>query len=293
MDNLESVIQPVEVKLSGQSEQEALVFKKRDQKQLAIQDFLEGFKQWPIWLMLAYQDIKVRYRRSVLGPFWITMSMAITVYSMGYLYGHLFHSDLQQYYPFLVGGMLAWTFISGILYELVDTLTLEENRIKQIKLPYTLYINKVIARNFIIFFHNIPILIPILLIFPQTAGIHWPTLLLIPGLILAYVNALAYGLTLAMICARYRDVAQIVKSLIQVVFFVTPVLWNPETLPASKRFIAFFNPFYSFIEIIRSPLIGRAPAPACWLMVGFMTALGACLCFKIFSGYRARIVYWL
>src|SRR5579872_3606477 len=120
-------------------------------RRLAFKDILDGLSKWRVWLMLAYQDIKLRYRRSILGPFWITLSMAITVYSMGYLYSHLFHMDLKNYFPFLVGGMLAWGFISNTITELVETLTQEESRIKQIKLPYCLYINKVIARNFLIF----------------------------------------------------------------------------------------------------------------------------------------------
>lgn len=293
MANLESTIALPSTSAPNPAELEAVVFEKRDPQKLALRDFLDGFRQWPVWLMLAYQDIKVRYRRSVLGPFWITLSMAITVYSMGYLYGHLFHSDLKLYYPFLVGGMLAWSLLSCTLVELVEIFVTEENRIKQIKLPYTLYINKVITRNFITFFHNLPILIPILLIFHDTASINGWTLLLIPGLALTYFNALTYGLSLAMIGARYRDVAQIVKSLIQVVFFVTPVMWNPEILPPAKRFIAYFNPFYSFIEIIRSPLIGKPPALACWLMVAVMTLLGAYLSFHLFSRYRTRIIYWL
>src|SRR3990167_7170629 len=79
------------------SEQTDITFPEVTQRQLAQEDITDGCKKWRIWLMLAYQDIKLRYRRSVLGPFWITMSMAITVYSMGYLYGHLFHIPIQEY----------------------------------------------------------------------------------------------------------------------------------------------------------------------------------------------------
>lgn len=292
MANLDSIVALPSESAVKPAEQEGVIFEKRDPRKLAREDFLDAFRR-PVWLMLAYQDIKVRYRRSVLGPFWITLSMAITVYSMGYLYGHLFHSDLKLYYPFLVGGMLAWNVISCTLVELVEALVTEENRIKQMKLPYSFYINKVIARNFIIFFHNLPILIPVLLIFHETASINAYTLLLIPGLILVYFNALTYGLALAMIGARFRDVAQIVKSLIQVVFFVTPVMWNPDILPPSKRFIAFLNPFYSFIEIVRSPLIGRPVALASWLMVAFISLVGFYFSFHLFARYRTRIVYWL
>ncbi len=101
--------------------------------QLAIKDLRDGIKKWPIWFMLAYQDVKLRYRRSVLGPFWITLSMAITVYSMGYLYGHLFHTNLQTYFPFLVAGMLAWSLISAQFSDLTEALTQSESLIKQIK----------------------------------------------------------------------------------------------------------------------------------------------------------------
>ncbi len=293
MANLDLTITATNTDLLEQPEQDQISFPIRDQKKLAIQDLTDGFKQWRIWFMLAYQDIKVRYRRSVLGPFWITLSMAITVYSMGYLYSHLFHMELENYFPFLVGGMLAWGFISNTVTDLVEALSSEEHKIKQIKLPYSLYINKVIGRNFIIFVHNLPILFPIMAFFPQTAKINLCTLLLIPSLVLFYINALSYGLALGMIGARFRDVTQIIKSLIQVVFFITPVMWNPEILPPSKRFLANLNPFYAFVEFIRCPLIGTLPSLTSWLMMLLITLFGCLFTFKLFCRYRARIVYWL
>src|SRR5437867_3632294 len=84
------------------------------QKKLAFNDIKDGIRSWRVWLLLAYHDIKVRYLRSILGPFWITISMGITVYSMGYLYAHLFHTDMQYYYPYLVASMLTWTLISSL-----------------------------------------------------------------------------------------------------------------------------------------------------------------------------------
>ena len=270
-----------------------IIFPERNQDELALQDLWQGIKKWNIWLMMAYQDIKVRYRRSVLGPFWITLSMAITAYTMGYLYGHLFHMDMQNYFPFLVGSMLAWTFISSTITDLVETFTMSETMIKQIKLPYTVYVNKVIARNFIIFLHNIPIIIPIIAIFHETAKINLYTFLLLPSLVIMYINATTYGLMLAMIGARFRDISQIIKSLIQVIFFITPVMWKPEILPLDKQFIAYINPFFAFIELIRCPLIGTLPSRTSCLMISLVTILGLGLSFKMFSRYRARIIYWL
>jgi lipopolysaccharide transport system permease protein len=262
-------------------------------KQRAWQDILQGLAKWQIWLMLAYQDIKLRYRRSVLGPFWITLSMAITAYSMGYLYGHLFHADLDAYFPFLVAGMITWGLISVTITELLDSFSAAEGMIKQIKLPYSLYIHRVTMRNMLIFFHNILVIIPVLAIFHHVAHVNLNTLLLIPGLLLIYFNSITYGLILAMVGARYRDLSQIVKSLIQVIFFLTPILWRPESLPADKLYFVTYNPFYAFIELIRSPLIGMRPTSYEMISVAIVTVVGILICARMFSNYRARIIYWL
>lgn len=260
---------------------------------LAFKDFTDGFAKWPIWLMLAYQDIKLRYRRSMLGPFWITLSMAISAYTMGFLYSHLFHSDLQSYFPFLVGGMITWALISTLIVELTDAFSASGNLLKQIKLPYSLYIHRIVTRNIIIFFHNIAVIVPLFFIFHQTLKLNLNTLFLFMGLFIIYINALVYGLTLAMIGSRYRDISQIVKSLIQVIFFITPVMWKPDVLPASKQFIVLFNPFSSYIEMIRAPLIGTLPALHDFVMVSVMTIAGILMCHFLFVRYRARIVYWI
>lgn len=260
---------------------------------MAWLDLKESMQKWPIWMMLAYQDIKLRYRRSVLGPFWLTLSMAITVYSMGFLYAHLFHVAMDEYYPFLVAGMLSWALISSTVTDLTDTFVLADGLLKQIKLPYTLYIQRVAARNFMIFFHNIIVLIPIFVIFHHSAKINLDTLLIIPGLGLIYINAIAYGLILAMIGARYRDISQVIKSLVQVVFFVTPVMWSPNILPEHTRYAVYLNPFYSLIEVVRAPMIGTTPTLFNYCVVLALTAFGGLVAAKMLTRYRTRIIYWI
>jgi ABC-type polysaccharide/polyol phosphate export permease len=264
-----------------------------NQKKLARQDILSGFHQWPVWLTLAYQDIKIRYRRSVLGPLWITLSMAITVYSMGYLYAHLFHTELQHYYPVLTAGMLSWSLLLGIVTDATDGFVTYTGLITQIKLPYTLHIHRIVARNFIVFFHNILVMLPILAIFHEYAKVNWQTLLLIPGLLTLYINGMSYGLILAMVGSRYRDIPQIIKSIMQVIFFVTPVLWEISTLPPHAQWIATYNPFYAFTQLIREPMLGRMPTLTNVGMALSITLLGLWMSFKLFVKYRSRIVYWI
>ena len=268
-------------------------FPERDAKKLAWLDFSAGLSKWRVWVMLAYQDIKLRYRRSVLGPLWLTLSMAISVYSMGFLYSHLFHTDLQFYFPFLVGGMVTWALISTQVSELTETFILSDGLIKQIKLPYTLYVHRVVARNFFIFFHNVIVIVPVMIIFHEVAKVNMNTLLLIPGLLLVYVNSFFYGTALAMLGARYRDIGPVIKSVIQIVFFLTPIMWRPETLSPNKQFIVQLNPFSSFVEIVRAPLIGQLPTTHDVMMVLAMTLAGILISYAMFVRYRSRIVYWL
>lgn len=272
---------------------DTLVFPKRDSKQLAMEDIIQGLKDWRIWVLLAYQDIKLRYRRSALGPFWITLSMAITVYSMGFLYSYLFRTSMHQYYPFLVAGMLAWSLISNIIYDMIDTYLTSESLIKQIKLPYTLYIHRIAARHFIVFAHNLVVMIPIYFIFHETVRINLNTLLIIPNLIIIYTNFIIYGMLLAMIGTRFRDISQAIKSIVGVIFFVTPVMWNPAVLPQQYQNMLYLNPFYTIVELIRAPLTGNLDSPLIYTIAMLITLVGIGISAPLFTRYRARIIYWL
>lgn len=286
--NTETVLNPVAN--NSLSTEHKIVINPRNKWLLALRDIITGWRCWRIWTLLAYQDIRLRYRRSTLGPFWLTLSMAITVYSMGFLYSRLFHVDLQYYFPFLTAGMLAWSLINTIISELTEGFVSAEGLLKQIKLPYTLFIHRAVYRNLLIFFHNVVVLIPVLLIFHHSAKVDWYSLLILPALIIIYILGIIYGMLLALICARFRDIAQIVKSLLQVIFFMTPVMWTP---PAKYQIIAALNPFYACVDIIRAPLMGKLPEMDSLLMLGFILSLGIFLYILIFPKYRSRIIYWL
>jgi ABC-type polysaccharide/polyol phosphate export permease len=219
--------------------------------------------------------------------------MAITVYSMGYLYSKLFKVDLTHYYPFLVSGMLSWALISSMITDYTEGFILAESLIKQIKLPYTLYIHRIAYRNLLIFFHNIIVIVPILLIYHQTAKINLNTLILIPGLLVIYINAISFGLIISMLGARYRDIGQVIKSLLQVIFFVTPIMWSPDILGEKNQIIIILNPIYPFVELIRQPLLGAIPSLRSMEIALIISMISLFISHKIFSSYRARIVYWL
>jgi len=258
---------------------------------LALQDLYAGIGSWRIWLLLSWQDIRLRYRRSQIGPFWLTISMAITVYSMGFLYGHLFKMDLTYYFPFLASGFLTWSLISITITESTNSLIEAGCYIKQIKLPYVVFILRVVTRNVIIFFHNILAIIPIMIYCHIPFG--WHVLAVFIGVFIIAVNGVIYGFIFGLLGARFRDIEKIVISLIQVIFFVTPVMWAPRILPEKYKFIADYNPFTHYIDLIRAPLMGTLPSFDNYAITLGYAAIGLCFMVWIFSRSRHRIIYWL
>jgi len=259
--------------------------------EMALDDIIMSLFSWRIWLLLGWQDIQVQYRRSSLGPFWITLSMAIRIYTMGFLYAHLFKMRLNSYFPFLAASMLTWSLISMMLIDLSDAFNKSFAFLKQMKISYTIFILRVVWRNFIVFLHNIIVIIPLIFIYHMKINVN--SLWILPALVLLGINACCFGMLLSVIGSRYRDFSQMVKSLIQVAFFLTPVMWDPSTLPAKYQILVEVNPFAQFVELLREPLMGVAPSEYCVLFVLTVTLLGAAAAFYVFSKYRSRIIFWL
>lgn len=261
------------------------------QTKLALDDIYQGITGWRIWLLLSWQDIKLRYRRSQLGPFWITISMSITIYTMGFLYGHLFKMTLTYYFPYLASGMLIWALISTIVNESTASFIEGEGYLKQIKTPFTIYILRVVSRNFIIFLHNVVVLIPIFLYYH--VPISWHVFVAIFGLLIILVNGFIYGLLFAMLGSRFRDIAAIIQNLIQVAFFLTPIMWMTNHLPEKYNWVFKINPFAQFIDMVRTPLLGESLS---WYTINFNIACaiaGMLIVFFVFKSFRRRIVYWI
>jgi len=256
-----------------------------------IADVLGSIKHWQIWYTLGLQDIHLRYRRSALGPFWITISMAFTIYTMGFLYGHLFRSKIAIYFPHLATGVICWNLIATLLTESTEIFIESSSYIKNIKIPFLCYIFRLILRNMIVFAHNIVVLIPIFFIFDL--HITWATLLFIPGLVIICLNAILYGTVIAVIGSRFRDLNQIVTSLIQVIFFLTPIIWMPSLLPDKYQIFVTINPFTHFLALLRNPILGNPYTMTNMLVVALITLVGFGLFTWVFGRYRSRIAFWI
>lgn len=256
----------------------------------ALLDVLRGARAAHLWSLLGWQDVRRRYRRSTLGPFWLTISMGVLVAALGMLYSTLFKLDVADYLPYVAVGFIAWSLVSGLIADGCTAFIDAGIIIKQVELPLSIHVYRVVWRNVIVFAHNAVIFFVVAGVFLIWPG--WIGLLALPGLALLCLNGVWAGLLLGLVSARFRDVPQITASVVQVGFFLTPIIWKPELL-AGRTEILDFNPFYHVLELIRAPLLGHPPGLLSWLAVLGITLAGWLLTLYMFSRYRRRIAYWV
>lgn len=257
---------------------------------LAVRDVEDGLRRWEFWTAMGVQGVKRAYRRSILGPLWLTISLAVLVTALSLLYGQLLDVPLDRYVPHVALGFIAWQFIQSAVNRGCNVFVGHKTWIVNDKWPLTLFVFKEVWENVLVMAHNAPVYAGTAILFGIAAGTRG--LLIVPGLALLFVNAVWVGLLLGVVCTRFRDVAQIVPSVMRVAFFVTPVIWFPDQL-GRRSHLAMYNPFACFVELIRAPLIGQAPSPAVWMAALAVTAAGWSVAWFVFVRYRNRVAYWL
>lgn len=257
----------------------------------AMRDVADSARLWRLAFTLGWLDIRLRYRGSVLGPFWLTLSTAVMVAALGVLYSTLFKMDLHQYLPFLALSLVLWNFLAALVGEACLCFTMAEGMIRSIRMPFTLHAERTVVRNVLILLHNVIVILGVYAIFDTWPG--WDAVLAVPGVLLWLVDALAACLVLGIVCARFRDIPPIVGSVMQIAFFVSPIIWKPELLEGESARWLPANPFFSLLEIVRAPLLHEVPTAITWVSaLGYSAAL--CLvAWFVFARLRGRLAFWV
>lgn len=258
--------------------------------ELAWRDVISGTSMSWIWTTLAMQDVKLRYRGSTLGPFWLTLSTIVMMGSMGLIYSTVLNMDVRTYLPYLGLGLITWGFISATIVEGCATFTSAENVIQTVPLPFFIHASRTVFRNLVVFAHSI-VIIPVLMI-AFKVPLTWRVLEIVPALAMYALNGLWISLFFGMLSARYRDVPPIIANFTQVLFFVTPIIF-PVTAMGRFRGFADFNPAFAAIDVLRSPILGVPTSVYSWPVLIATTVVGCVGTFLIFARFRSRIAYWI
>ncbi len=260
-------------------------------QQMAWRDVREAMSLWRLCWTLAALDIKIRYRGSVLGPFWLTLSTGLMVAAMGGIYSTLFHIEMRDYLPFLAISQVLWGYQSALVTDACNGYVLSEGMIRSVRMPFTTYAARIVIRNMMVLAHNMVVIIGVDLVMW-----HFPNpvvaLAALPALLVWLVDSLAISVLLGALCARFRDIPPIVASVMQMAFFVTPVIWRPSLI-GDMQWMLPFNPFFTLLEIVRAPLLGEIPALAVYASAGLSSVALCGVTWVMFARVRGRIAFWV
>ena len=257
----------------------------------AVADIAGGLRLWRLAWALGWLDIRLRYRGSMLGPFWLTISTGVMVGALGFLYSALFKINLREYLPFLALSQVLWGFLAALVSEACTVFTDAEGVIRSVRMPFFVFSMRALIRNAIALAHNIVVIIVVFAIFAM-----WPqpsALMALPGLLLWAVDALALTLVLGAFCARFRDIQPIVNSVMQIAFFMTPVIWKPDQLGEDGVAKLAFNPFFDLLEIVRGPILGSEVAASTWIGAIVYSVVLCVLSWAFFVRARGRVTFWV
>ncbi|SAK89771.1 ABC-2 type transporter [Caballeronia glebae] len=256
----------------------------------ALGDFAKSITSWRLWMLLGWLEIRQRYARSRVGPFWLTISMGVVIGAIGVVYGTLFGQTMRDYLPFLAVSLVMWNFFAQTVQEGSVAYINSATYIRQAATSKMIFILMVVWRNLIVLAHNFLIVLLLFFVFGVS---NWATLwLFIPAMVIYILNAFWLAMLAGLLSARFRDLPQIITALLQIAFYVTPIMYRPNALNRYE-FIVEFNPLAYLVELVRGPLTGSVPSLLTWGVTAGMAVLGLIFALTLTGRYLKRIPYWV
>ena len=258
-----------------------------------LTDSWQALRVWRVWLFLGVQDVKARFKRSAIGPLWIFLHMSLFVAGAGILYGVMINQPMKILLPYLVTGFTLWAMVVSSLTESGWAFVNAEGYIKQFCYPKQIYLLRTLVSSTIIMLITLPAIIPIQLYFGSFSIVGW--LLAVPGLLLLLLAALGHITVCAYLGVRFRDLPHAAGGLLQVAFFVTPVMFPAKLL--QERHLALIyevNPLYYLLEVARHPILqGELAAPEIYAFAGVYILLVWAFAGLVATSLDSRIVLLL
>lgn len=244
-----------------------------------------------VWIGLGWSDVVQSYRRTMLGPFWITLNLAIFTAAMTIVYGALFGVKASNYAGYVVCGMIAWFWVSALLSDVGNTFINYNSYIKSMPVDKAVFIWGTVYKQVITLAHHLVIYAILVAIGMIHLSVY--TLTAIPALILLVLLSVPVTAIASIIFARFRDVPRLIGGTIIIVMMVTPIFWQPSMISGWRKAVIYFNPVYYVIQLIREPLLGHPLAPHTIFAVVGMTIAAWLIGSIAYRRYSSYVVFWI
>lgn len=246
---------------------------------IALRDLVSGATRWRLWSMLAFDEWRLKYHRTIFGPLWIIFAFLAFILTKLLIFTNLVEDNADYYAAYLTIGFMVWLFLVQCLTEGGTTFVRSKNWILGIDAPCSVFLISAFQNCLINAFVNA---IPALAIAHIVYGIslHNVLLALPPFLLIAFCMFWSM-LALSVLTVFSRDLTQLVATIMRIMFFLTPILWMPSQIGGVGDIVK-YNPFAYLIDIVRQPLLEGTISPELWIFVlslGLLTMLFSLLIF--------------
>lgn len=243
----------------------------RPKKNFSLNDIKELWQYRELLLFFTWRDLKVRYKQTVIGICWAIFQPVITMIVFSVIFGQFakMPSDGIPYPIFVYVGLLIWQFFSGALTETSQCLITNQSIVTKVYFPRLILPISSVLTKLVDFFIASVILIGMMFYYqftPNLAG-----LLILPLLvIITFLASVGTGLFLASVNVKYRDVRYVLPFFIQIMMFVTPVIY-PASIAGKYSWILAINPMTGVIKAAHAAILGNAPINWLLLLISFIT----------------------
>lgn len=257
-----------------------------------ISDFFKSMSSYKELSFLGVLDVKQRYRRSSLGPFWITIATSLNIAGLAIVFGAVFQAPYREYVPYLACGLVLWAYLSTSVLEASDLLIDQRHTILERRISMFELMGRLIFRNFYIFLHNFFFLI---FLTGWLSGFSLLNLFMaLVGVLLFSIFIFFCGISISIIGARFRDLSPMLGSMLQMGFYFTPIVWSPSVMiERGRSIIVNANPLYHLMELARAPLLGEIPSFWSYVTVFTMIFLAAYFAGYSIKKFGPRVSYWV
>lgn len=260
--------------------------------QQGFEDFHNSIKYPFKWIYLGYVDVFLRYKRSILGPWWITISISLVIYVLSNLWPQILSTNYNFFVPYFAIGYVLWHWFSSSIIESSSSMNEFEGLIKQINIPVSTYLLRISLRNFFIFSHNCLLILIVVIIFNRDVILFDLIFISIPAMFLIFLSLTAIGIIIAILSVRYKDLTSIIGFLMQLLFFITPIIWHPDIINKSATLVE-YNLIYYWIDIIRQPLLGLQIHQDSIIVIVISSFVLTLISALLIGKYKKKIIYWL
>lgn len=267
----------------------------RQQVRASVDDFSRAWQDRQPWLVAAVVAIGNKYRRTILGPWWATLTTLMFVFGLAILRIGLSGSDLREAIPYVGLGFIGFTLISGGVLAGTSVFVSAGQQLSTSRQPYSAYVLRANTQQVLDFFHDAVVILILVVLFAIPVTLMWGWSIV--ALVLIVASSVGVGLWLGPLAARFRDVGPFVSALMRLMFFLTPIFWSVDELNATgQAWLAWFNPLTYQLLAFRDPILGQVhpSAPiAPMTMAAILAVVNLAIGLVVFTRCRARIPYWV